>query len=134
MFVFTWNPDWETGEPIIDMQHKRMVMQLELLSIALSDGRQDAETERTLLLLGDYIEYHFKAEELLMERYHYPDLLRHHAAHKELQSQVSSLVESYQRNPRATPPQVAEFLLSWMKSHFTTEDKEMAAFVKTVVP
>jgi hemerythrin-like metal-binding protein len=134
MFVFTWNQEWETGEPAIDMQHKRLILQLEMLSVALATGKEKPETERTLLLLGDYIEYHFQGEETLMENFQYPNLARHKAAHEEMRGQVRLLVENYLKDSQSAPPAVAEFLLAWLKGHFTTEDREMARFLRQVVP
>jgi hemerythrin-like metal-binding protein len=103
---------------------------LEQLILALAQGREVAETERALLLLGDYIEDHFKDEEALMDLAGYPGLTHHRAIHDGLRAQVKSLVETYHYDPRSIPSSVMEFLLSWLKEHLAGEDRLMADYLR----
>ena len=128
--VFAWDPAWETGDSKIDRQHLRLLQQLEQLILALAQGREVAETERALVLLGDYIEDHFKDEEALMDRAGYPGLIHHRAIHDGLRAQVKSLVETYHYDPRSIPSSVLEFLLSWLKDHLAGEDQQMADYLR----
>ena len=128
--MFQWDPAWETGNAAIDRQHKALLQQLERLMVALSEGREALEVERALLLLGDYIDYHFSAEEALMEEAGYPDLPDHRANHDEMRLQVQALVEAYHHSAQSIPVVVMEFLLGWLKGHFTNEDGRMAAYLR----
>ena len=134
MDLFSWNPEWETGYPVIDQQHMQLFQQLELLMVALAEGREVAETERTLLLLGDYIEKHFQDEETLMQLHGYPALGRHRDIHDDLRGRVEVLVATYQRDPRSIPASVMDFLLDWLKEHLGEEDRLMAEYLRNLAP
>ena len=130
MAIFPWNPAWETGDAGIDKQHMQLLEQLGRLMVALSEGREDQETERALLLLGDYIDDHFKDEEALMARSGYPGLPHHQCVHNELRAKVQLLLETYGQDPKSIPASVMEFLLSWLKEHLAGEDRLMAEYLR----
>lgn len=130
MSVFDWDPAWDTGVPEVDRQHRELLRQMERMMAALVDGRQAAETERTILMLGDYIETHFRTEEALMADAAYPDLAAHQAVHEDMRAKVIALVATYQRNPAEVPGDVMDFLTSWLVDHMTGEDLRMAVHLR----
>lgn len=130
MSVFDWDPAWDTGVPEIDLQHRELLRQMERMMAALVAGREAAETERTLLLLGDYIETHFRTEEVLMAESGYPGLATHRAVHDGMRERVMALVATYQRNPGEVPGDVMDFLTSWLVDHITGDDLQMAAHLR----
>ncbi len=130
MTVFDWDPAWDTGVPEVDRQHRELLRQMERMMTALVEGRESAETERTLLLLGDYIETHFRTEEDLMARSGYPLLDEHRSVHNGMRDQVLALVAAYQRNPAEVPGGVMDFLTSWLVDHMTNEDLRMAVHLR----
>jgi hemerythrin-like metal-binding protein len=130
--IFPWNPEWETGEPAIDQQHRQLLDQLGRLMVALAEGREGAETERALLLMGVYIDQHFKDEETLMARSQYPGLEHHRLIHEDLRDQVRVLMDFYVHDPRAIPASVMDFLLTWLKDHLAGEDRLLAEHLRLV--
>ena len=130
MPIFPWNPAWETGQPKIDQQHMQLLEQLGRLMVALADGKEAAETERAMLLLGDYIDDHFKDEEALMASSGYPGLAAHRIIHNALRDRVEALMETYGHDPTSLPASVMEFLLNWLKEHLAGEDRLMAEYLR----
>ena len=130
MAIFPWNPAWETGDPGIDQQHRQLLDQLGRLMVALAEGKEAVETERALLLLGDYIDDHFKDEEALMARSGYPGLARHRHCHDDLRARVQGLLATYGHDPKAIPASIMEFLLTWLKEHLAGEDHLMAEHLR----
>ena len=130
MSVFDWDPSWDTGVADVDHQHRELLRQMERMMTALVEGRQAAETERTILMLGDYIETHFRTEEDLMARSGYPGLAVHRAVHDGMRAQVIALAATYQRNPAEVPGDVMDFLTSWLVDHMTGEDLKMALHLR----
>jgi len=128
--IFPWNPEWETGEPAIDEQHKQLLAQLGRLMVALAEGREALETERAMLLLGDYIDTHFRDEEALMEAKGYPGLTHHQLIHDEMRERVRVLMATYGHDPRSIPASVMDFLLTWLKEHLGGEDRLMAQHLR----
>ena len=130
MSVFDWDPAWHTGVVEVDRQHRQLLSQMERLASALVEGREAAETERTILLLGDYIETHFRTEEELMARTGYPGLDEHRAIHDGMRTSVLELAMAYQRNPVEVPGNVMDFLTRWLVDHITGHDLRMAVYLR----
>jgi len=131
MAMFDWNPDWDTGNPRIDQEHKQLLNQMERLFVAVAEGRKKGETERALMLLGEYVDSHFSHEEELMKRTGYPDLAEHRAIHEDLRSQVQAMVGSFIDNPEPLPAAVIDFLVNWLKEHLGQADRKLAAHLRT---
>ncbi len=130
MTVFDWDPDWDTGVPEVDQQHRELLRQMERMMTALVEGRESPETERTLLLLGDYIETHFRTEEDLMAQSAYPLLDEHRKVHDGMRERVLALVAAYQRNPAEVPGGVMDFLTCWLVDHMIGDDQRMAVHLR----
>lgn len=130
MSVFDWDPAWDTGVPEVDRQHRELLLQMERMMAALVEGREVAETERTILLLGEYIETHFATEEDLMIRSGYPGLADHRLLHEGMRLRVLDLVATYQRNPMEVPGDVMDFLTRWLVDHITGDDLRMAVHLR----
>jgi len=127
---FLWNPIWETGFPDIDRQHQELLRRMESLAMVLAGGGELLETERTLLHMGEYVEFHFQAEEALMRQFEYPGLPLHQAHHDALRSQVRSLVDAYVADHELVPMSVMDFLVGWLSDHIDKHDRAMAAFFR----
>lgn len=130
MPALEWKTAWETGHPEIDRQHRELIQQLERLLTALAEGWEADETVRALVYLGDYVEFHFAAEEAEMAKIDYPRLVDHKAIHDGLRAQVKKLIKDYRGDPHSIPASVAEFLVGWLKTHLSVEDQLMAAHLR----
>ena len=83
MAIFSWNSSWETGNALIDDQHRELLSRFEALANALLQGTSEEEYQRLCGFMADYAETHFLAEEALMARLSYPRLAHHKAIHDE---------------------------------------------------
>jgi hemerythrin len=129
----TWSPDLETGNTIIDNQHRQWIDAVNALFDAYKSGKGPQEVESTLKFLTDYTIKHFAAEEALQEKYDYPD----YPAHKRIHTGFMGVVQGF-------PPQLSmhgppgEFLSHvcttigrWVVNHIKTEDCKLAAHIKS---
>ena len=130
MPLLQWDPAWATGIEKIDHQHQELLDRINRMSDALIHGGLEAEIERTLLQLGDYVETHFRDEEALMEATGYPGLPQHRTIHNDLRATVTGLTESYFRNRQSLPTDLMGFLSSWLVEHLSAEDRLMAEHVR----
>jgi hemerythrin len=121
-----WNPDWETGVPLIDQQHRQLLAQLERLFQAVHDDRAAERMPDLLAFLADYVETHFSDEELHMQVTDYPDFLGHKAIHDDLRARVEHLVEAFQQDQAVVTDAVIDFLTDWLVNHIDVEDRRMA--------
>ncbi len=71
--MLEWKPDYETGVPEIDTQHKVLFDNINRLGKLLDKEKVDrAEADYLLKFLVNYAEQHFKGEETCMARYRCP--------------------------------------------------------------
>lgn len=123
MPIIAWNPEWEMNEPIIDAQHHALVDRMNALVDALSTPDAEAQTERALMYLADYVETHFVTEEGIMERTGFPHLEAHRAAHAELRDRVRTLVAGQGWNLSAD---IMQYLVDWLINHLGSYDRVLA--------
>ena len=130
MSIFEWNPAWETGNPLIDRQHIQLFQQLERLYIAVAEGKDVGETEKALMLLGEYVETHFRDEESLMWQSGYGDIVHHKEIHDDLRKQVNGLIAAFLNDLQPIPAAVMDFLVTWLKNHLAGEDQILAKHLR----
>ena len=66
--TYTWNKDLETGNPMIDRQHKQLISCINDLLDACSQGKGRDKILETMQFLQDYTIKHFGDEEALQKR------------------------------------------------------------------
>lgn len=98
LLQLTWSNKFCSGHDEIDEQH----MQLFSLANDLIDAflmRRDATLiDEKLLQLSQKNSQHFRQEEQLLRRIHYPDVSQHCAEHELMEKKLDELVASYQQN------------------------------------
>ena len=67
----------ESGNILIDQQHKQLIDAINNLLQACSTGKGRAEIAKTTKFLYDYTQKHFRDEERLQMQYRYPDYPNH---------------------------------------------------------
>jgi hemerythrin len=91
MAEFKWNKKLETGIDLIDSQHKELFTRIYKLELAILTRKEYAELERLIEYLESYVSEHFQAEEDIMKRINYPDLIAHQEEHKKFTSFYNNL-------------------------------------------
>lgn len=133
-----WNDKFSLGIPIIDEQHKTLVLLTNDFYQAIMSTRADTETKNqlqgtviaALKTCVDYVQTHFSAEEKLMIAANYPDFKRHKQQHIEFSTKV---LETAKNGPNITftdALNLVKFLYDWVLSHIAHEDK---LFVKCIL-
>jgi hemerythrin len=125
-----WNPEWEMGEPSLDLQHRAMLDAGNRLRGALAAGRGQMEIKRALSFLLVYVESHFKNEERLMERAGYPELDAHRAKHRSCSQRIDGLLEQCRNGSPETLGDLIEFFDYWLVEHFENSDRQFARFLQ----
>ena len=128
MTIFSWNASWETGNALIDEQHRELLSRFEALSSALLNGTSKEEFQQLCGFLADYAETHFAAEESLMARLGYPRLASHKAIHDDMRQRIGGLVSKYDPLPGKGSLEVMKFLTDWLLGHMDSEDRLLAKF------
>ena len=132
--VFPWNDNFNTGNALIDAQHRRLVDLLNHLAGTLV-GNRDFEVEAAFAELGAYADLHFSTEEAIWADCFGDDgwLLAHQAAHGSFLPKVQDLKRSGGDQPLHQQIEaIVRFLIRWLAFHIIVEDKRFALVVDEV--
>lgn len=127
-----WTTALAVGVRIIDEQHEELFRRFERLEDAIL--RHDrSEATRLLGFMKAYVHEHFQAEEALMRRVGYPDLVCHQAEHEAFAREIERLDLQ-----RALHGNTADLVLrldhdvgGWLRDHIYGSDVAVAHWVKS---
>lgn len=134
MFAFT--DRYKTGIELVDDEHRRLFEIIaETKDVIDSEFLADKYDSIMSLInqLREYTEFHFKDEEVLMERIGYPGLevqKRAHAAFVERLVEIDFKdLDNMDDNQQEYLLELIQFLVSWLSNHILGEDKKIGDFV-----
>ncbi len=116
----------------MDEQHKALIGLMQSYYTAhLNRNMQQARQELAQLLTLTI--KHFRTEESLMEKTHYPDLTNHKKEHEELLKTVEKLAQDYlQSSSNETAAKLANFLKTWLTRHILGSDKQYQPYLADI--
>ena len=127
-----FDPLLETGNEVVDRQHRELFARLSALLEASRDGRGAGEVSRLLGFLGEYVVEHFASEERLMSEAGYPWLERHREEHRAFVGTYEALRAEYQESGADLPfvVGISQRVTAWLKEHIYRADREMARWIR----
>lgn len=124
MRPFKLDETTSVGNFIMDEQHQHFILLVENLDDTNYDILRPVLNE-----LQEYINYHFSAEEDLLEDVQYPLLEEHKAQHLEFVELVSQMVGKLEMQ-LLTMKEVKEGLMAWFFKHICVEDMKYKEYLK----
>jgi len=124
-----WRKDYETGIKVIDEQHMVLVDMLNKLKSPPTKEEIPKLMGQVLKGLVDYVKFHFKEEEKVMERINFPDFQKHKARHEELVKEVVNILLRVKKGENIDIEELKDFLTHWLMDHIIDEDKEIGHFL-----
>jgi methyl-accepting chemotaxis protein len=109
---------------MIDQQHQRLVDLINQLFQCMKDGGDRMLLGSIIDELVNYTVNHFRAEEDLMQKTHYPDFANHKKLHDQFASKVGVYMEKIKNGERLAPADVYNFLKDWLISHIEKQDRD----------
>lgn len=131
--AYQFTKDLETGNALIDQEHRQLISAINDLLAACSQGQGRANIEKTTRFLSEYTGKHFSDEEKLQQQYGYPDYPNHKRYHDAFKKVVADLSQKLnQEGPTvALVGEVNSALAGWLINHIKQEDKKLAAYIKS---
>lgn len=126
--VFPWSRNMETGLPLVDEQHRQLILLLNRLAGALIYN-SDVELASVFDELAAYAKYHFTAEEEIWANCFGSDkwAVEHHHVHESFLPAVLRIKEANSHLPlKDVVRRVVLFLVNWLAYHILNSDKRMA--------
>ncbi|WMI81315.1 bacteriohemerythrin [Anaerotignum sp. MB30-C6] len=129
--AFSWTKDLETGNAQIDTEHKELIQAINNLLEACSSGKGRNEIANTVDFLNQYTKTHFAHEQILQQKYKYPDFENHKKYHEGF----IKVVEDFTTRLKANGPtiqlvgEINMQLGSWLINHIKREDVKVAKHI-----
>lgn len=133
MTFITWSDEqFSLKIPHVDEQHKHLVELVNRMYRAVAAGEERSTLEQILEELIDYTVYHFRTEEELFIRYHYPGFQLHKRQHDELTRQVSEFQNQFAEGSATLSFEVMDFLHQWLVNHMAGSDREFLYYLQRI--
>jgi hemerythrin len=123
-----WSRELESGIPVIDTQHKRIIDFINELDSACRSGNA-SETAQVMDGLLNYTITHFEFEESLQERAGYPFLKAHRRIHEIFMKKVADIRQRSTQGEDVAL-ELLKLLNGWLISHIKGEDRDYIESVK----
>jgi methyl-accepting chemotaxis protein len=124
-----WSDRYAIGVPTMDTQHQRFFEMINQLHEAMKVGRSSRVTANLVTELARYTEYHFTAEERLLEKHRYPGLAEQKTAHARFIAQVQELRRKVNAGDTAIGPEAMSMVRDWLVNHIQKMDQQYATHV-----
>lgn len=127
-----WNPDDESGNTIIDKEHKRL---LEISNEIITALMNRYEKSTCLIIINELLEEitkHFEDEENIMEEIGYPRLAEHRSAHKILKKKAMEFKVKFEESEEYEEVfrEVINFMIyDLIAQHLVEKDKDYFPYI-----
>jgi len=123
----------ETGNPLIDSEHRQLIDAINNLLAACAAGKGRAELANTTKFLNEYTAKHFSDEEKLQLENQYPDYVNHRRYHEGFKKVVAGICAKLDKEgPTVTlVGEVNSAIAGWLINHIKREDAKVATHIKS---
>lgn len=116
--LILWKTDYSVGDENLDADHIVIISLINQLDETKLSGRNEAAIGPILRTLIGYAVGHFRREEELMHRGHYPGTAAHLDEHHLLEQQLQELHDEYAATAdSAVGTEIMELLNFWILDH-----------------
>jgi hemerythrin len=131
MSKIEWDDSLSIGVDLIDEQHKMLIQKLADLSEAFTRGHEENKIMKTLDFMIDYTDFHFSAEEKVMEEQSYPGLDQQKKQHEEFKTTLNNILEDFKEESttKAIAEEINDFLHNWLIDHIKGSDTKLGQFL-----
>jgi hemerythrin len=129
-----WDERYSVGIQNIDDQHQELLRLINNFYLGCMEDDESAQISFKLTVHGllNYITYHFDAEEQLLGRIKYPDIIAHSRQHAEFIRDILERVERFERGGAFSLKDFARYIRDWMLTHIALIDKKYATYIHFV--
>jgi len=123
-----WSEKYNTGQILIDTEHRMLVMLFKKLDVAIKTKQSDAMLARTVSEVRKFVDFHFTSEENLMLETGYPCFDAHQKLHTNLMVELNSKISRVVSH-REYPDDLLDFLSRWLINHIAAQDQHLAKHI-----
>jgi len=130
--MLSLSKDMETGVEKIDTQHRELISRINSVLASKEKSASEAEIEKTLNYLSEYVVKHFSDEEQLHITNKYPKYAEHKAKHAFFVDEFTKLKTEFagKCNSMEFTMKLNSSLINWIVKHIKGDDVEFGKFYK----
>lgn len=121
---FEWEPDFETGNEYVDLQHRYFVDLINRVGINFRETDDAAYKQKLISELRKYADFHFTSEENIATSCNLPGVSAHHQRHQELLGEFNQHAENLKKGSQSVD-EFLGFLTNWFIGHTVYEDQKL---------
>ncbi|MCP4460296.1 MAG: hemerythrin family protein [Cytophagales bacterium] len=124
MAFFNWEEKYNINISAIDNQHKKLAELINQLHESMLQGKGNKALGGIIVELVKYTKTHFSGEEVLFEKFNYPETEEHKAEHQRFVDEIQDIQSQLEKGKMGMPVHVFKFLKSWLIDHILGSDKK----------
>jgi hemerythrin len=129
MNLIQWNESFSVNNLLIDNQHRnlfKLTNNLILNSNAKVNSEIISETLHDLIL---YAKTHFKDEEELLKKHHYPKFSEHKTMHENFIYEIAMFCEDVVNRKTTVAEDMINYLVNWIFNHTCKDDQDYKNYI-----
>ncbi len=124
LLQLSWSKGYESGNAIIDEQHRRLFDMGNALLNAMLSHKPSTEISLSLDALLEHVQQHFRTEEKILADLKHPLTIEHKATHEQLLARLREMVNKY-CSRKLDFGELSEFItFDLIAKHIATEDRK----------
>lgn len=120
-----WQPNYSVGNWLLDSQHKQLLSLCQQSIYCMDDESVEGVSQFHIILneLSEYVDIHFRSEEVILKECNYPLLARHKEEHLAYQEQLSDFMVAATMG-EINKQGLVHYLSQWWSEHILCSDKQ----------
>jgi len=123
-----WNDGLDTGKTIIDEQHRGIIATLNSLHYFIQNGHGLEALKPTVRIMSQYIGFHLKTEEMILEQNQFPNIDKNKVMQKHVISEFNKI--AVEAAMCKDPELLLRFIRNWWLDHIKKEHVGYKKYLK----
>ncbi len=129
MSLIEWTEEFSVGIDEIDRQNQKWISIVNELHNSIMEGKAISSLKELIREMEEYTDFHFSAEEEMLQKAGWPELDRHKRIHFGFKQQVKQLKRDILSGEIVLRSQVMSVIKNWLTDHILKEDQEYTEFI-----
>ncbi len=129
-----WTDILSIGVDQMDDEHKELFVRINKLLVALVEGSNNYDLSEIVGFINEYIDFHFRDEEKLLESVNYPQLTEHkklHAIYEAEFDQIEKRLKSGEFDVMMLI-EIQEKVVNWLLDHIAKVDRKYGEYINSL--
>lgn len=122
MAYIDWDQNFSVGNSVLDTQHRALVDIVNELHEAMNSGKGKEALAHVYDSLVEYVEMHFRTEELLFNASNYPEKKVHIREHKKMMEEAKEFKDMFDDGEKFLTLETLNLVKEWVVHHIKETD------------